>query len=66
MEMQYRERPYVIKPNGDVLPANACNQKVLMGNIKTAPEKIKLLTEPIVCAYRECTCGSDIEIDKHK
>jgi hypothetical protein len=56
----------VIKPNGDVLPANACNQKVLMGNIKTAPEKIKLLTEPIVCAYRECTCGSDIEIDKHK
>lgn len=54
----------VIKANGDVVPANACNQRVVMGNIKTAPEKINLLTSPIICKYRECTCGSDIEINK--
>jgi len=35
-----------------------------MGNIKTSPETVNLLTEPIICAYKECTCGSDIEIDK--
>ena len=55
----------VIKANGDVVPANACNNKVIMGNIKTAPEKVNLLTDPIICAYKECTCGSDIEIDKY-
>jgi MoaA/NifB/PqqE/SkfB family radical SAM enzyme len=56
----------VIKANGDVVPANACNQQLILGNIKIAPDKIKLLAEPIICAYRECTCGSDIEIDKQK
>jgi MoaA/NifB/PqqE/SkfB family radical SAM enzyme len=54
----------VIKANGDVVPANACNQQVVMGNIKTDPSTINLLTNPIVCDYNECTCGSDIEIDK--
>jgi hypothetical protein len=54
----------VIKANGDVVPANACNNNVIMGNIKTAPEKINLLDKPIICAYKECTCGSDIEINK--
>lgn len=56
----------VIKANGDVVPANACNQQVIMGNIKTAPEQLRLLTDSVVCAYRECTCGSDIEISKYK
>jgi organic radical activating enzyme len=56
----------VIKANGDVVPANACNQQIVMGNIKTAPESIQLLIAPVVCAYRECTCGSDIEITKFK
>ena len=54
----------VIKANGDVVPANACNNQIVMGNIKTAPEKVNLLTNPIICAYKECTCGSDIEINK--
>jgi hypothetical protein len=56
----------VIKANGDVVPANACNQKVVMGNIKTAPDQINLLTSPIICKYTECTCGSDIEIEKKR
>lgn len=55
----------VIKANGDVVPANACNQKVIMGNIKTDPNNINLLSSPIICNYTECTCGSDIEINKH-
>lgn len=54
----------VIKPNGDIVPANACNQNVVIGNLKIAPEKINLLTSPIICKYKECTCGSDIEITK--
>ena len=54
----------VIKANGDVVPANACNQKVIMGNIKTDPNNINLLASPIICNYNECTCGSDIEINK--
>lgn len=54
----------VIKANGNVVPANACNNQVIMGNIKTAPKKVNLLTDPIICAYKECTCGTDIEIDK--
>lgn len=55
----------VIKANGDVVPANACNQKVIMGNIKTDPNGINLLSTPIICDYTECTCGSDIEIKKY-
>jgi MoaA/NifB/PqqE/SkfB family radical SAM enzyme len=54
----------VIKANGDVVPANACNQKVIMGNIKTDPNDINLLSSSIICNYKECTCGSDIEINK--
>ncbi len=54
----------VIKPSGDIVPANACNQDVILGNLKTAPENINLLTSPIMCKYKECTCGSDIEITK--
>ena len=56
----------VIKANGDVVPANACNQKVIMGNIKTNPAGIAILKTPIICKYTECTCGSDIEITKEK
>lgn len=54
----------VISSNGNVIPANACNTKMILGNIKTDPHNIKLLTDPVVCAYKECTCGSDIEITK--
>ena len=56
----------VIKANGDVVPANACNQKIIMGNIKKNPEDFNLLTNPIICEYKECTCGSDIEINKEE
>jgi MoaA/NifB/PqqE/SkfB family radical SAM enzyme len=54
----------VIKANGDIVPANACNQKVVMGNIKKDPANFNLLSTPIICDYNECTCGSDIEINK--
>jgi hypothetical protein len=39
---------------------------VIMGNIKTDPNSINLLSTPIICNYTECTCGSDIEINKNK
>jgi len=54
----------VIKPNGNIIPANACNNNIILGNIKNDPESIKLLTESVICKYKECTCGSDIEITK--
>lgn len=54
----------VIKPNGNVIPANACNNNIILGNIKKDPTGINLLTESVVCKYKECTCGSDIEITK--
>ena len=54
----------VISSNGNIIPANACNTKLILGNIKTAPSSIKILDNPIICKYSECTCGTDIEITK--
>jgi len=56
----------VIKANGDIVPANACNQQIVMGNIKKDPKNFLLLKKPVICEYAECTCGSDIEISKEK
>lgn len=54
----------VIKANGDVVPANACNNNIIIANIKKNPDEFNLLNSPIICTYKECTCGSDIEIEK--
>lgn len=54
----------VISANGNIIPANACNTKMILGNIKTDPYNINLLSEPVICKYKECTCGTDIEISK--
>lgn len=54
----------VISANGNIIPANACNTNMILGNIKDDPSKIRLLTEQVTCTYKECTCGTDIEVAK--
>ena len=52
----------IVLRNNKVYISNSCNKDKIIGDL----QNFKLLTEPIICKYNECLCGSDIEVTKWK
>lgn len=53
-----------VKANGDLKPASACFKDEYFGNYRRG-DKIMWPRNSYVCAYDNCTCGADIEVEKH-
>jgi len=54
-----------IKDNGSITSGSSCNPDIRHGDI-LFPEKITFPSQPIVCNYDWCPCGSDMAVTKKK
>jgi hypothetical protein len=54
-----------IKDNGSITSGSSCNPDIHHGDI-LFPEKITFPSQPIVCNYDWCPCGSDMAVTKKK
>ena len=51
-----------IQPNGDIF-GSSCGASKCYGNIHN-PSEINITAEPVICPYKYCGCGTDVEIEK--
>jgi len=54
-----------IKDNGSITSGSSCNPDIRHGDIRF-PEKITFPSQPVVCNYDWCPCGSDMAVTKKK
>ena len=54
-----------ILDNGSVSSGSSCNPHIHHGDIRF-PEKITFPSQPVVCHYDWCPCGSDMAVTKNK
>ena len=54
-----------ITDNGKVTSGSSCNHDIHHGNIRF-PHKITFPSQPVVCRYDWCPCGSDMAVTKNK